>query len=231
MKAMILAAGRGERMRPLTDTKPKPLLTLNGKALVEFHLEQLSQLAVEQVLINIAWLGEQITDFVGDGSKWGLTTVFSQEPEGALETAGGIIQALSLLPETQDDEPFLLINGDIYCQLDLSRLVIKAKTLDGNVKAHLVLVNNPEHNPKGDFALSHGQVSEVGEDKLTYSGIALIRPSLFSGLSQGRRALAPVLKQAMAKAQVTGEHYTGLWTDVGTPTRLNELSQRIATSK
>ena len=214
MRAMILAAGRGERMRPLTDTLPKPLLKVGGKMLIEYHLEKLKTAQVTEVVINHAWLGEKIEQALGDGSRYGLNITYSAETE-ALETAGGIVNALPLLGST----PFIVINGDIFCDVDFSSLRVPISGL-----AHLILVDNPAHNKDGDFAVSaSGSVNQTGNNKLTFSGIGIYHPDLFKNKPQGKRALAPVLRQAMDNHLVTGSHYQGIWHDIGTPERLTEL--------
>ena len=211
---MILAAGRGERMRPLTDSTPKPLLKVAGKMLIEYHLEKLKAAQITEVVINHAWLGEKIEKALGDGSRYGLNIHYSAETE-ALETAGGIVNALPII----DDDEFIVINGDIFCDYDISEL---PSVLTG--LAHLVLVNNPLHNPNGDFALTtSGTVEQSGENKLTFSGIGVYHSDLFVGLQNTKQALAPILRQAMDQHQVTGESYQGVWHDIGTSKRLNEL--------
>ena len=228
MKTMILAAGRGERMRPLTDHTPKPLLLVAGKPLIVWHLERLAKVGLRQVVINHAHLGEQIEAALGDGARWGLSIRYSPEPEGALESAGGIANALPLLGT---DAPFLVINGDIHCDWDVARAanVLRAKDL-----AHLVLVPNPRHHPQGDFALNG---REVGADiaaagsgqACTFAGIGVYRPQLFAGIQRGKPAkLAPLLRAAMAASQVSGELHAGSWVDVGTPQRLAELDGELA---
>jgi len=214
MKAMILAAGRGERMRPLTDTTPKPLLKVGGKMLIEYHLEKLKQANITDVVINHAWLGEKVEQALGDGSRYGLNIQYSAEGE-ALETAGGIIKALPLL----GNSAFIVINGDIFCDYDASSLMAPISGL-----AHLLLVDNPEHNPEGDFSLTDlAEVKQAGGNKLTFSGIGIYHPDLFKNLEQGKRPLAPLLRDAMDKHFVTGTHYRGMWHDIGTPERLSEL--------
>lgn len=221
MKAMILAAGRGERMRPLTDHTPKPLLEVGGKALIEYHLTALQQAGVREVIINHAWLGEQIESRLGNGERYGLQIQYSPEVPVALETAGGIIQALSHL----GTEPFIVVNGDIWCDYPMQQL---PQQLDG--LAHLVMVDNPPHNPQGDFCLIDGRLQAEGQDKLTYSGIGVYHPQLFAGLEPGIRTLAPLLKEAMAKGLVSGEQYEGQWLDIGTPERLHQLDTELRTS-
>ena len=216
---MILAAGRGERMRPLTDKVPKPLLKVAGKMLIEYHLEKLKSAGITDVVINHAWLGDKIEQALGDGSRYGLNIYYSAETE-ALETAGGIINALPLLQDDNNKaEAFLVINGDIYCDYELSNLPSKLSGL-----AHLVLVNNPTHHIEGDFCLtSSGVVEQAGENKLTFSGLGIYHPDLFKDCEKGKLALASILRKAMEQHQVSGESYLGTWHDIGTPERLNEL--------
>ena len=220
MKAMILAAGKGERMRPLTLHTPKPLVPVAGVPLIEYHLRALAAAGFSEVVINHAWLGQQIEDHLGDGSRWGLSIRFSPEGE-PLETGGGIFKALPLL----GNEPFLLVNGDIWTDYDFSRL---RQPLQG--QAHLVLVDNPGHHGAGDFRLEGGQVEDGNgaSDTLTYSGIAVIDPALFAGCQAGAFKLAPLLRQAMASGLVSGEHFRGHWVDVGTLERLAEVERLLA---
>lgn len=217
MKAMILAAGRGERMRPLTDITPKPLLKVGGKALIEYHLENIRLAGIYDVVINHAWLGTQIETSLGDGSRYGLSIEYSREGE-ALETAGGIQRALPLL----GDKPFIAINGDIWTDYSLKSLPQEPVGL-----AHLVLVNNPPHHPTGDFMLQSGYLLPEGPNCLTFSGIGLYRPELFVGLTPGKSPLAPLLREAMNNREITGERYTGRWFDIGTPERLQELDDML----
>lgn len=219
MKAMILAAGHGTRMRPLTDHTPKPLLLAGGKPLIVWHIEKLVRAGFRDIVINIAWLGWQIPEALGDGSRWNVRLHYSDEQnEGALETAGGIVKALPLL----GDKPFLVVNGDVWC--DYPCLPIQ---LTENDLAHLVLVNNPIHNLKGDFALQDGCVFSEGDERLTFSGIGFYRPELFAGLEYGKRPLAPLLREAMQNGQVSGEWFGGDWRDIGTPERLAELDRDL----
>jgi len=224
MRAMILAAGRGERMRPLTDLTPKVLLKVDGKPLVQWHLEKLRSAGFERVVINHAWLGAQIEQALGDGRRFGLRIDYSQEAQ-ALETAGGIANALPLI----GPDPFLVVNGDIFTDFDFALLVPRLAALaDTNLLAHLVLVDNPPHHPGGDFALMDQSVSPDGDARLTFSGIGMYRPDLFSAIQAGKRAqLAPLLRTAMGRAAVSGERYRGLWFDVGTPARLAELNRLV----
>ncbi|MDH0747442.1 nucleotidyltransferase family protein [Pseudomonas sp. GD03842] len=219
MKAMILAAGKGERMRPLTLHTPKPLVRAAGVPLIEYHLLALKAAGFTEVVINHAWLGQQIEDYLGDGHRLGLSIRYSPEGE-PLETGGGIFRALPLL----GDEPFLVINGDIWTNCDYTALNAPIRGL-----AHLVLVDNPVHHPTGDFALVGGEVrDDASLPRLTYSGIAVLHPRLFSGCTEGAFKLAPLFRAAMASGQVTGEHFTGRWVDVGTPERLAEVEKILA---
>ncbi|MET0848846.1 MAG: N-acetylmuramate alpha-1-phosphate uridylyltransferase MurU [Pseudomonas sp.] len=219
MKAMILAAGKGERMRPLTLTTPKPLVRAGGVPLIEYHLKALAIAGFTEVVINHAWLGQQIESYLGDGSQYGLRIQYSPEGE-PLETGGGIFRALPLL----GDEAFLVVNGDIWTDYDFSVLHQPIAGL-----AHLVLADNPPHHPTGDFTLVDGQVRDGQPDTatLTYSGIAVLHPQLFDGCSAGAFKLAPLLRKAMADGQVTGEHLNGHWVDVGTHERLAEVETLI----
>jgi len=228
MKALIFAAGKGERMRPLTDRTPKPLLPARGKPLVEWHLEKLAALGVSDVVLNIAWLAPAFAPALGDGSRWGLRLHYSDEGAEPLETGGGLLHALPLL----GDAPFLAVNGDIFTDHDFARLPREPAGL-----AHLVLVDNPDHHPRGDFALgADGRVSDDGAAKLTFAGIGVYRPAILAGwrdiigaapgadATPPRFRLVPLLRAAMARGEVTGEHHRGEWTDVGTPERLAALS-------
>jgi MurNAc alpha-1-phosphate uridylyltransferase len=219
MKAMILAAGKGERMRPLTLTTPKPLVRAGGVPLIEYHLKALAVAGFTEVVINHAWLGQQIEAYLGDGSQYGVCIQYSPEGE-PLETGGGIFRALPLL----GDEPFLVVNGDIWTDFDFSGL---HKSIPG--LAHLVLADNPRHHPAGDFLLAEGLVrdGQPGSANLTYSGIAVLHPKLFDGCEAGAFKLAPLLRVAMEQGQVTGEHLNGVWVDVGTHERLAEAETLI----
>jgi MurNAc alpha-1-phosphate uridylyltransferase len=217
MKAMILAAGRGERMRPLTDKLPKPLLPVAGKPLIVSHIERLAEAGYRELVINHAHLGEMIEAELGNGAVWGVSIQYSPEPV-ALETGGGIYQALPLLGE----EPFLVVNGDIWCDFDFSCLALKQGDM-----AHLVLVPNPEHHRQGDFQLIRGRVDQGEERRLTFSGIGVYHPHLFEFCKPEAFPLAPLLRQAMDKQQVSGECFNGLWMDIGTPQRLMELERLI----
>ncbi|PTT44863.1 N-acetylmuramate alpha-1-phosphate uridylyltransferase MurU [Aeromonas sp. HMWF016] len=217
MKAMILAAGRGERMRPLTDLLPKPLLAVGGKPLIVHHIEKLKAAGVTELVINHAWLGHKLVETLGDGSALGVTIHWSAE-ESALETAGGIIQALPLL----GDEPFLVINGDTWLDLDYRSLV--GQPLAEN-QAHLWLAPNPPQHPAGDFALQAGKV--VDTPAFTFSGVGLYQPTAFAGLPAGARKLAPLLREWMAQGLVGGSLLAGEWRDIGTVDRLRELDEQL----
>ena len=226
MKAMILAAGKGERMRPLTLHTPKPLLPAGGKPLIVYHLEKLVQAGIRDVVINHAWLGEQIEQQLGRGNQFGLNIQYSAEGE-PLETAGGIVRALPLLTDT-DNDWFLVINGDVWTDFPLDQLQPPA---DSECDAILVLTRNPEHNPAGDFHLApDGYLASNGDNKLTFTGISLLHRRLFNGLDDGAGKLGPVLRQAMEHRRVRGLNHTGIWIDVGTPARLVELDTRLTES-
>lgn len=218
MRAMILAAGKGERMRPLTLHTPKPLIPVAGVPLIEYHLRALAQAGVTEVVINHAWLGDRIEAHLGDGARFGLQIVYSKESQ-PLETGGGIYQALPLLGA----DPFILVNGDVFTDYDFAVL---QKPLQG--LAHLVLINNPEHHLEGDFSLEEGRVLAPTTATLTYSGIAVLHPELFVGCQAGAFKLAPLLRQAIAQGQVSGEQFNGCWIDVGTPERLAAAQAMLA---
>lgn len=217
MKAMILAAGRGERMRPLTDRTPKPLLTLGSQTLIDRHLRALAHAGVREVVVNVSWLGHMIREALGDGSHWNLQIHYSDEGPVALETGGGIFQALPLL----GPGAFVVINGDVWTDYPLSRLALSARA-----NGHLVLVPNPWHHPRGDFALENGKVLATGPRTLTFSGIAMYRPEFFAGCTAGRFPLLPLLRRSLEAGMLSGELYEGAWSDVGTPERLAELRTR-----
>jgi MurNAc alpha-1-phosphate uridylyltransferase len=214
MKAMILAAGRGERMRPLTDHTPKPLLRVGGKALIEYHLEALAGAGIKHVVINTAHLSRKLREALGDGRRYGVDIRYSDEGKQALETGGGIVNALPLLGEG----PFLVINGDVWCDYP-----IEFHALAGNDLAHVVLVDNPPHNRRGDFALRDGRLLREGRPMLTFSGIGFYHPKLFEDCSPGRFPLAPLLRKAADRGLVSAEYYRGHWSDVGTIERLKAL--------
>ena len=214
---MILAAGRGERMKPLTDAVPKPLLEVNGKALIVYQIEALEAADVTELVINTGHLGEQIQYELGTGSHLGVDILYSDEGEDILETAGGIIKALPLL----GDDPFIVTNADIFTDFDYSEL-----PEEPDYDAHLVLVDNPAHNLKGDFFLENGRIVEQGVQKLTFSGISIFHPHFFETCPPGRAPLAPLLHKAVQEKRLGGQHFTGEWLDIGTPARLKELNDR-----
>ena len=223
MKAMIFAAGRGERMRPLTDTTPKPLLKVQGKPLIEWHILNLARAGFKQIVINHAWLGEQIEAALGDGARWGVHILWSREP-GALETAGGIAYALPLLGEA----PFLAVSADIFSDYDYCQLVPKLRAMatgGAEQAAHLVMVPNPDFHPKGDFGLNaEGRLVLEGGERLTYGNICLLRPESFAQISPGTKlALRPIWEVQIQAGQVYGECFTGAWHNVGTPAQLAAL--------
>jgi MurNAc alpha-1-phosphate uridylyltransferase len=219
MKAMILAAGRGERMRPLTDHTPKALLKAGGRALIEYRIESLAAAGFRELVINHAHLGAQIEAHLGNGERYGVRITWSREPDAALETGGGIFQALAWL----DGEQFLVVNADIWTDYPFARLAGPIAGL-----AHLVLVDNPPQHPQGDFVLRDSRVQAEGTPRLTFSGIGVYRRDLFRDCRPGRFPLAPLLRHAMESGQVSGEHYTGAWRDIGTPERLNELDRALS---
>jgi len=218
MRAMILAAGRGERLRPLTDELPKPLVEIAGKPLIEFHLEALAAAGFREVVINQGHLGDLLPDALGDGNRWGVTIHWSDEQPEALETGGGIFQALPLLGSA----PFLVINGDLWTDYPFARL--RAIKCDW---AHLVMVPNPVHNPGGDFALSGARIRETGDRKLTFSGMAVYNPRLFDGCQPGKFSVVPLVRSAMENHLVTGEVFQGGWSDIGTLERLDAMRKKL----
>lgn len=236
MKAMILAAGRGERMRPLTDFTPKPLLKVGGKPLIVWHLERLAKAGFKNIVINHAHLGEQIEQALGSGAQWGLHIQYSPE-KVALETAGGIANALHLL----GSEPFLVVNGDTYTEIDFKSTALQANIHTGSWHtsrlAHLVLVDNPPQHPNGDFAIefksqSDGMLKNEGAQMLTFSGVGVYHPDLFAEVIKGQPAkLAPLLRNAIDNHTATAEYYQGVWHDIGTPQRLAELDHTLTVNK
>ena len=224
MKAFILAAGRGERMRPLTDRLPKPLIEVGGCSLIERHLARLAAAGVDEIVINLGWLGAQIPARLGDGSAHGLKIAYSDEGWPALETGGGLRRARPLL----GDAPFLLVNGDVYTDYPFERLVARARQWPASARAHLVLVPNPAHHPAGDFTLEGERIVEPATaSRLTFSGISLLDPRLLDDRHQGTFPLAPLLRAAALEQRVSGERHDGLWSDVGTPERLAQLQSQL----
>lgn len=218
MRAMVLAAGRGERMRPLTDTLPKPLLQVGGKALIEWHLAALARAAIREIVINLSWLGETLRAALGDGARYGVTITYSEEGPVPLETGGGILRALPFL----GPDPFLVVSGDVWTDIDFVRLRLEPDAL-----AHLVLIPNPPHHPRGDFGLESGWVVTRDSDRLTYGNVGLYRPEFFAGFAAARFPLLQPLNRGIAARQVRGEVHHGEWCDVGTPARLAQLDQRL----
>ncbi|HZE60841.1 MAG TPA: nucleotidyltransferase family protein [Burkholderiales bacterium] len=224
MKAMLLAAGRGERLRPLTDRTPKALVPVGGKPLIAWHLERLAASGCREAVVNVSHLAQQIVDFVGDGARFGMRIAYSREAE-PLETAGGIAQAVPLLGAA----PFLLVNADIYCEVDFQRVLDLGL---GAMLAHLVLIPNPPHRAQGDFALRARAVGNEGTPRYTYAGVAVMSPMLVRPVRQGEKApLAPLLRSAADEGRVSGELFEGLWQDVGTAERLAELEIQLASRK
>ena len=218
MKAMILAAGRGERMRPLSDAMPKPLLEVGGYRLIEYHLAALLKAGIREVVVNLSWLGERIREALGDGTRYGLSITYSAEGAAPLGTGGGLHRALPLLGA----DPFLLVNGDIWIEMPFENLRRPAGSL-----AHLVLIANPPHHPQGDFGLDAGGRVVAAPTPLTYSGLAVIDPRLFDGCEAGTFALKPLLDRALAAGRLSGQRHDGFWSDVGTPERLAALDAQM----
>ena len=225
MKAMILAAGRGERMRPLTDTVPKPLIAVRGQRLVERHLQRLAAAGVREVVINLGWLGERIEEALGEGSRLGVSITWSREGWPCLETGGGISNALPLLGPA----PFLVLNGDVWTDYPLAALVGRAVSFPEHDLAHMVLVPNPPHHPRGDVTLAGGRVVPACAETHTFSGLSVLRPELFAEAPGGAFPLWPQLREAAIRGQVSGEIYAGRWSDVGTPQRLEALEKELET--
>lgn len=224
MNVMILAAGRGERMRPLTDTCPKPLLSVGGQPLIEWLIRALAAAGTTRIVINHAWLGEQIETRLGNGSRFGVQIQYSPESP-ALETAGGIANALPML----QTDPFVVVNGDIFTDFDFSQLESMARTvMDQNLAGGCLLVDNPPHNHNGDFAIEDGRLRNHGASMLTFAGIAVYRPGFFSGVAPGQNiALRDLLRAAADNNSMAASHWSGEWTDVGTPARLQQLNASI----
>jgi N-acetyl-alpha-D-muramate 1-phosphate uridylyltransferase len=216
---MILAAGRGERLRPMTDTTPKPMLRVRGQPLIERHVVALARAGMTRIVINLAWLGSIISEYLGDGARYGVSIVYSDEQPRALETAGGIFRALPLLAPG----PFAVVNGDVYTDFKFETLEIAADR-----DAHLVLVPNPTQHPDGDFGLDRGLALAAAENKYTFSGIALYRAVFFAGCSDGVFPLKPLLLRSMAAHRCSAELHTGVWEDIGTPERLQALNGKPA---
>jgi MurNAc alpha-1-phosphate uridylyltransferase len=223
MKAMILAAGRGERFRPLTDTLPKPLIPVRGETLIERHLRRLAGAGVREVVINLGWLGQSIEERVGDGARLGVSVAYSREGWPCLETGGGVFNALPLLGAA----PFVLLNGDVWTDYPLPQLVRRAAALAEQDLAHMVLAPNPPHHPRGDCGLAGGRVVPACAETFTFSGMSVLRQALFADAQAGAFPLWPLLREASIRGQVSGEVYQGRWSDVGTPQRLEALEMSL----
>jgi N-acetyl-alpha-D-muramate 1-phosphate uridylyltransferase len=224
LRAMILAAGRGERMRPLTDDRPKPLLRVAGRPLIEHAIARLRAAGVTELVVNLGYRGAQIREHLGDGAALGVAIAYSDEGDPPLETGGGVFRALPLLGAA----PFLLVNADVYSDYDFTALAARARELPRRDLAHLVLVPNPPHVRDGDFGLQDGRVTNDGDPRLTFSGLSILHPDLFLDCEDGRFALAPLLRRAAACGELGGERHDGRWSDVGTPQRLAELEASLA---
>lgn len=224
---MILAAGRGERMRPITDHTPKPLIPVAGRPLIEWHIAALKAAGIGEIVVNLGWLGDRLRAHLGDGSAFGVSIACSEEGWPALETGGGIHHALSLL----GPEPFLLVNGDVWSDCPLAALAGRAATLPAGDLAHLVLVPNPAHNPRGDFGLAGGRMIPACAESFTFSGLSVLRPELFADCTPGAFPLAPLLRDAAIRGRVSAELHVGQWSDVGTPARLAALEAALAPSQ
>jgi N-acetyl-alpha-D-muramate 1-phosphate uridylyltransferase len=215
MKAMLLAAGRGERLRPITDSVPKPLIRIAGRPLIGYHLAALARAGIREVVINVSWLGAQLRAALGDGAAYGVSITWSDEGPVPFETGGGIFRALPVL----GPEHFLVVNADIWTDIDFGAL-----SIEPDAWAHLVLVPNPAHHPRGDFGLEQGRVIAADTERLTYSGVGLYRPEFFAGCQPGRFPLLPLLNRAIAARRVRGHVHRGQWSDIGTPQRLADLA-------
>ncbi|CAH9064296.1 N-acetylmuramate alpha-1-phosphate uridylyltransferase [Pseudoalteromonas holothuriae] len=218
IKAMILAAGRGKRMMPLTANLPKPMLEVAGRPLIEYHIQRLKRAGIVDIVINLAWQGEKITQYFSDGSQFGVNICYTNEPEGGLETAGGIINAMNLLCESEDK--FIVLNGDIFTDYDVNALT---QLVLNHAEAHIVLVENPVHNPEGDFCLAH-QVNN--QQHYTFSGIGLYQKAFFSSHDVEFMPLGPILRAGLDEGRVSTELYLGQWSDIGTPERLLEINRK-----
>ena len=221
MRAMILAAGRGERMRPLTDRTPKPLLTVAGKPMIQYHIEALAAAGMREIVINLAWLGPQIRAAIGDGSQFGVRIQYSDEGDAALETGGGVFKALPFLAGPSGTDPFVVVSGDVWTEYPLGD--VGAKLSDTDV-AHFVVVPNPDFHARGDFGLVDGRLTDSGE-RYTYANIGVVRPEFFAGCQPGKFPLAPLMFDWIRKDRVSGELFRGVWHNVGTPQQLQQIDR------
>ena len=218
---MILAAGRGDRMRPLTDTVPKPLLEVGGKPLIEYHIEALAAAGIREIVVNLAWKGELLRDALGDGRRFAVSLHYSDEGEAALETGGGVFNALHLLGL----EPFIVVSGDVWTDFSFGKLSTR---LAANDMAHFVMVPNPDFHERGDFALSGGRITNLDGPRYTYANIGVFRPEFFDGCAAGRFPLVPVMRRWINEGRISGELYQGAWRNVGTPQQLSELDLELS---
>jgi MurNAc alpha-1-phosphate uridylyltransferase len=227
MRAMILAAGRGERMRPLTDHTPKPLLGVAGKPMIQYHIEALAAAGVSEIVINLAWLGQQIRAAIGDGSRFDVRIQYSDEGDAALETGGGIFKALPFLAGSAGTDPFLVVSGDVYTEYPLADAI---KKLASDDVAHFVVVPNPDFHARGDFGLENGRLTDTGE-RYTYANIGVMRPEFFAGCQPGKFPLAPLMFDWIRRGRVSGELYRGVWHNVGTPRQLQQIDQEASAQR
>jgi MurNAc alpha-1-phosphate uridylyltransferase len=227
MRAMILAAGRGERMRPLTDRTPKPLLTVAGKPMIQYHIEALAAAGMREIVINLAWLGQQIRASIGDGSQFGVRIHYSDEGDAALETGGGVFKALPLLAGPSGTDPFVVVSGDVWTEYPLGQVVTKLSA--GDI-AHFVVVPNPDFHARGDFGLVDGRLTDSGE-RYTYANIGVLRPEFFAGCQAGKFPLAPLMFEWIRKNRVSGELFRGVWHNVGTPQQLQLIDQEASAQR
>jgi len=227
MRAMILAAGRGERMRPLTDRTPKPLLTVAGKPMIQYHIEALAAAGVRDLVINLAWLGQQIRSAIGDGSQFGVRAHYSDEGDAALETGGGVFKALPFLAGPSGADPFVVVSGDVWTEYPLGDVIAKLAADD---MAHFVVVPNPDFHARGDFGLADGRLTDSGE-RYTYANIGVMRPQFFAGCQPGKFPLAPLMFDWIRKNRVSGELFRGVWHNVGTPQQLQQIDQEASAQR
>jgi MurNAc alpha-1-phosphate uridylyltransferase len=227
MRAMILAAGRGERMRPLTDKTPKPLLSIGGKSMIQYHIESLAAAGMRDIVVNLAWLGAQIRDSLGDGSRFGVRIQYSDEGDAALETGGGIFKALPLLAGASGNDPFVVVSGDVWTEYPLGTCANKLAPTD---VAHLVVVPNPDFHAKGDFGLANDRLVDAGE-RYTYANVGVFRPEFFAGCRPGKFPVGPLMFDWIRKGRVSGELYRGGWHNVGTPEQLRQLDQEASAQR